>query len=259
MSDLRQAVDDYVKLRRAVGFKLRGHDRLLLDFVDYVEQAGTSTVTTRLAVAWATQPASVHPGRWKQRLCVVRGFTRYMNASDSSTEVPPADLLAFRRERPTPFLFSESEVVELLAATDILRPLLHAATYRTLFGLLGATGMRVGEAIGLDRADVDLQVGVLTIWRSKFNKSRRLPLQPSTLAALKSYAQERDRLARGPKAPSFFVSTRGTRLLDVCVHGVFRQLVNHIGLQPRSWSRAPRIHDLRHSFAVTTLRDWCYG
>jgi len=256
MSERSQRVDDYMALRRAVGFKLRGHDRLLVDFVDYLEHAKASTVTTKLALAWATKSAEVQPVRWKQRLSVVRGFARYLHALDDSVEVPPTDLLAHRHQRPTPYLYSEAEIAALLAAAGTLKPSLRAVTHRTLFGLLAATGMRVGEAIRLDRTDVDLDRGLILVRQTKFNKSRCLPLHPSAVTALEDYRRQRDQLCGQPNTPSFFVSTRRTRLLDVCVHAVFRQLVERIGLRARDGSGQPRIHDLRHTFAMTTLRDW---
>ncbi len=256
MSQLRQAVDDYLAIRRSLGFKLRDHGPLLADFVDTLDQARAATVTTQLTLAWATKPGGVRPSRWKQRLSVARGFAGYLNALDPSAEVPAADLLPYRRERPTPYLYSQADIAALLAAAGTLRPSQRAATYQTLFGLLAVTGMRVGEAIGLDRDDVDLEIALVTIRQTKFNKSRQLPLHPSTVTALCGYASQRDQLCNRPKAPSFFVSTVGTRLIDTLVRSVFARLVGRVGLEPRSGSGRPRVHDLRHSFAVATLLDW---
>lgn len=256
MSALHQRVEDYLTLRRALGFKLEDHGRLLPDFVDYLDRADLSTVTIEAAVAWAVQPQGCQRYRWKQRLSVVRGFARHLQALDPSAQVPPADLLAYRRRRPTPYLFSEAEITGLLAAAGALRSPLRAATHRTLFGLIAATGMRCGEALGLDRDDVDLDAARLTIRRTKFNKSRRLAVHPSTVVALRDHARQRDQLCPRPGQPSFFVSTVGTRLAARRVRAVFADLVQRAGLQPRLGSRRPRIHDLRHSFAVATLRDW---
>ena len=136
---------------------------------------------------------------------------------------------------------------------------LSALTYPTLFGLIAVTGMRVGEAIGLDRADVDLETGLIVVRHAKFNKSRQLPLDPSTVSALRAFAQQRDRLRPNPKASSFFVSLRGTRLDPTRVHRVFAQLVGRLNLPAHPGSGRPRIHDLRHTFAVMTLRDWYRG
>lgn len=256
MSLLHQRVQDYLTVRRALGFKLVDHGRLLPDFVDYLEEAGAATVTIEAALAWATKPQGTQPYRWKQRLSVVRGFARYLDAFDPATQVPPADLLAYRRRRPTPYLFSTGEITGLLAAAGALNHPLRGATHRTLFGLLAATGMRVGEALRLDHDDVDLDAGRLDIRQTKFNKSRRLPLHASTVAALDSYTSDRDRFWPRRLQASFFVSTVGTRLSSRPVRAVFSDLVDLGGLEPRFGSSRPRIHDLRHSFAVATLLDW---
>lgn len=256
MITLHQRVEDYLAVRRAMGFKLVAHGNLLHDFVDHLDRSGASALTVEAALAWATKPQGVQPYRWKQRLTVIRRFAIYLHALDPTTEVPPADLLAYRRQRPTPYLFSEADVTALLAAADELAHPLRAATHRTLFGLIAATGMRCGEALALDGDDVDLDTGLVAIRRTKFNKSRQLPLHPSTLAALDSYVHERDRLWPRPVQPSFFVSTAGTRLTDRRVRAVFAGLVDQAGLEPRFGSGRPTVHDLRHSFAVTTLLDW---
>ncbi len=228
MSGLRQSAEAYLTLRRGLGFKLRQHGPLLADFVAYLERAGSSTVTTAVALAWATEPQDVQPCRWGQRLCVVRGFARYLSALDPTTEVPPPDLLSQHHRRPVPYLYTEEEVVTLLSATDALSPALRAATHRCLFGLLAATGMRICEGIALDRSDVDLDAGVILIRQTKFNKSRQLPLLASVIEELGRYATQRDQLCTRPKVPSFFGCGSGR----------------------------PRIHDFRHSFAVSSLLDW---
>jgi integrase len=256
MSQLHTSVDEYLAVRRALGYKLEEHGRLLPDFIDYLERIGACAVTIEAALVWATRPQGVQPFRWKQRLSVVRGFARWLQPIDPVTQVPPADLLAYRRERPTPYLFSATEIARLVAATDTLRRPLRALTHRTLFGLVAATGIRAGEALRLDRDDLDLDAGLLTIRQTKFNKSRQLPLLSCTVAALCDYAEQRDRLCPQPKALSFFVSTVGSRLGGRRVRQVFADLVDQIGLQPRDGSRRPRMHDLRHSFAVATLIGW---
>lgn len=251
---LRQAAVDYVALRRAVGFKLRGHDRLLADFIDHLERVGVVHVTTAEAVAWATASNNVSSVRWAQRLSVVRGFARHLRCSDPATEVPPADAVLSRRQRPTARLFSENDVAGVLAAASRLRPALRAVSYETLFGLLAVTGMRVGEAINLDRAQVDLDDGVISIDETKFRKHRRIPVHATTVAVLAHYTTARDRAFPGRAGP-FFVSTRGTRLQHVCIHKTFRRLAEATGLDQPDQGRA-RVHGFRHSFAVATLGDW---
>ena len=256
MSLLHQRVNEYLALRRAMGFKLREHGLLLPRFADFVEQRGATTVSVELMLDWATQPTRVDPFRWRGRLSIVRGFARYLRVLDPATEVPPPRLLAYRPSRPTPFLFSDEEVRTLLDATEQLRPPFRAATYRTVFGLLAVTGLRVGEAIALERRDVDFARRTLTVRQTKFNRSRRLPLLPSVAAALGTYAHERDRSGPRPKAPNFFLSMRGTALLYPCVRGVFVMLTRRAGIQARSASCRPRLHGLRHSFAVRSLTEW---
>jgi len=254
MSGLNQAVEDYLTTRRALGFKLERHGRLLPHLVGYLERAGAATVTTELALAWATQSEG-HPDESAKRLSVARGFARYLQTLDSNAEVPAADLLARQQRRSSPYLYSDADVVALMAATSTLRFPLRSATYRTLIGLLAVTGMRVGEAIGLVRDDLDWSHRRLIIREGKFGASRELPLHPSTIDALEMYAQLRDQCWPQPRSP-FFISMAGTRLIHENVHWTFRRLVRHVGLQPRSASCRPRIHDLRHTFAVNTLIDW---
>jgi integrase len=257
VSRLHERVEQYLSIRRSLGFKLEDHGRLLPQFVTYLDQCGAATLTVEAALAWATTPQAVDRFRWRQRLSVVRGFARWLQALDPATQVPPADLLAYRRTRPVPYLFSAADIDALLAAiTAVLRHPLRVATHHTLFGLLAATGIREGEAIGLDRGDVDLAAGLLSVRETKFGKSRALPLHPSTVAALRDYATQRDRFCPRPATSSFFISVRGRRLTGRRVRAVFTALVNQAGLAPRGGSRRPRVHDLRHSFTVATLLDW---
>ena len=257
MNRLHERVEQYLAIRRSLGFKLEDHGRLLPQFVTYLDQRGAGTLTVEAALAWAIQPQQVDRFRWRQRLSVVRGFARWLQPLDPATQVPPADLLAYRRTRPIPYLFTEADIDALLAAImTVLRHPLRVATHRTLFGLLAVTGIREGEAIGLDRDDVDLSAGLLTIRDSKFGKSRQLPLHPSTVAVLRDYAAQRDRLCLRPATSSFFISVQGRRLTGRRVRAVFTRLVDRAGLAPRNGSRPPRVHDLRNGFAVHTLLDW---
>jgi integrase/recombinase XerD len=256
MSTLHQAAEDYLAIRRSLGFKLVAEGYLLASFVDYAERTGTRQLTTDLALDWATLPAGKDPVWCAKRLSVVRGFARHLHTLDPATEVPPAGLLPQRTRRATPYLYTSEEVARLMAAARALPSPLVAATYETLVGLLETTGMRVGEAARLDRADVDLDDGVITVVAGKFGRWREVPLQPGTVEALSSYARRRDALCPEPKAPSFFVSNTGTRLIPACVRQRFGQLVRTAGLRPRSPRCRPRIHDFRHGFAVATLLDW---
>lgn len=254
MSGLDTAVVDYLAARRALGFKLERHGRLLPQLVGHLQQAGAATLTTRLALAWATSLEG-HPDEWPIRLSIARGFARWLQAVDPATEVPPADLLPRRGHRASPYRYAEADIAALLAATETLRFPLRRATYRTLIGLLAVTGMRVGEAIGLDRDDLDQTAGCLVVRKGKPGAPRELPLHQTTIDALAAYASLRDRHWPCPKAPAFFLSTAGTRLFYENINRTFRRLVRQAGLPARGSCR-PRIHDLRHSFAVNTVADW---
>lgn len=257
MSPLRTAVADYLSVRRALGYQLARHERLLPQFVDYLEHAGAATVTVEHALAWATLPSETSP-RWQaERLSVVRGFASWLAAVDPAAEIPPADLLPCPRQRAVPYLYSDDDVAALLAATDAIRSRLRAATYRTLIGLLAVTGMRIGEALAVDRADVNLRRGRLLVRSGKFDKTRELHLHTTSVDALRGYLELRDRLR--PDAltatPALFITTRGSRLGYSCVKTTFRQLAGRAGLKARSAACRPRLHDLRHSFAVNSLLD----
>jgi site-specific recombinase XerD len=255
MSELRRHAEDYLRLRRSLGFKLILHGPLLAQFVDYLDAAGATTLTTELAISFAQFPQGVQPIVWAHRLSMVRGFARYLRAIDPATEVPPHDVFAARYQRPTPYLWQESEVQDLMAAAQKLRPPLCALTYETLFGLLWCTGMRIGETINLQRADVDLGAGVITVREGKLGRSRLVPLQQSATNALASYAADRDLLCSETRSRTFFVSSRSTTLIPQAVGQTFHRLAVKTGLHTET--KRPRVHDLRHSFAVRALISWC--
>jgi integrase len=252
---LREALEEYLTVRRVLGFILAEPSRLLRKFVVYAEQEDTSFITTELAVRWAIQ-SDCQPAQWANRLSMVRRFACYMSALDARTEIPPQDLLPHRFRRPQPYLYTDEEITHLIKAAQMLpSPLrLRGTTYSTLYGLIAVTGMRVSEPVGLDRDDVDLNRGILTVRRTKFGKTRMLPLHASTLEALRRYVDRRDRLF--PRTRSFFVSERGTRLTVWSVEKTFVLLSRQIGLRSPEDSYGPRLHDLRHRFAVQTLLRW---
>ena len=256
MSALAEHVQNYLRVRRALGFKLLGEETLLREFVAFADAAGQDTVTTKPALEWARRPVSGSPNYLSRRLRAVRGFARYLHALDPTCEVPPLELLPASKYRPTPYLYREEEVLALMAAARGLRPPLRAATFQTLIGLLACTGLRIGEAIRLDRDDVDLEDRVLTVRDSKFGKSREVLLHESTCRELTEYAQLRHRLCPHVTQPSFFITTRGTRPRHPTIHQPFRALLKQAGIEHPSPSRRVRIHDLRHSFAVRTLLGW---
>jgi integrase len=252
---LERALTDYLAVRRSLGFKLTRDGLLLSQFVAFCEQTGADRITSEVALAWVTTPAKASPSWLNMRLSMVRGFARWLQASDPSTEVPPREWLPPVR-RTNPYLYSETDIGALMAAAEGARWPLSAATYNTLIGLLAVTGLRIGEAIRLDRADVSLADGLLTIRDSKFGKSRQLPVHPSTVEKLRSYLRCRSALSPTPGEPSLFVHPAGNRINYVAVQQMFRRLAQRAGLTSRSEHCRPTIHGLRHTFAVNTLVRW---
>ncbi|MCA1677585.1 MAG: tyrosine-type recombinase/integrase [Actinobacteria bacterium] len=255
MIPLRQALDDYLRIRRGLGFKLQGDERILESFVDFLEQAGAERITIELALRWARMPINAHPHRWRQRLGIVRGFAGHVATLDSSSEIPSKDLLPARRPRVAPYIYSPAEITALIEAAGALEPPLRAATFRTVIGLMATTGLRLGEALWLDRADVDLADGALHV-RARLHKQREVPLHPSTTRALRDYARLRDRRWLRPQSPGFFLNTRGGRLSKPEFNHWFAKLIGQIGLEGAGERVRPRPHDLRHTMAVRTLLDW---
>jgi integrase/recombinase XerD len=219
-----------------------------------LETAGSGAITVELAVAWASLPQGVQPLHWAKRLSAVRGFARYMQTIDPATEVPPRDVLAVRQQRPAPYLWSELDIRRLVEAARHLEPSLRAASCEALFGLLAASGMRISEALSLKRDDVDLAGGIATVHGGKFGRERLVPLHESTIDALGSYARRRDHLCPSPRPDAFFVSSTGRALCISTVRSSFNRVTRELGLRTRSVR--PRIHDLRHTFAVRTLVNW---
>jgi integrase/recombinase XerD len=260
MSHLEQALKDYLCIRRSLGFRLRLPGSLLRSFVAFLKAAGASYITTELALRWATQPTPAQPATWAARLGMVRRFASWLRASEPRTEIPPAGLLRYRYRRKTPHIYSDAEIGGLLRCTQRLRSRkgLRAHTFTTLFALLVVTGMRVNEAVGLDRSDADLSLGILQIRRTKFGKSRHVPIHPSTVAALKRYAKVRDRLFAASLSPAFFISEDGKRMTDWKARYTFAKLSQQIGLRAsvKGHGRGPRLHDMRHRFAARTLVRW---
>jgi integrase/recombinase XerD len=252
-------IEEYVTVRRALGFTLARERHLLLDFVEFLDDRHAGAITSALALEWATLPQAASPLWWSERLSKVRAFARYAQAVDPANEVPPIDLLPrvpTSHRRAEPYLYTDDEIASLLAAARRMRTKAAAPTCETLIGLLVVTGMRVGEVIALDCGDVDLDHGVITVRHAKFDRARQVPLHASAVKALKDYADWRDRRWPHPKSPSFFVASQGGRPTYSVVSSQFRGLVRVAGLPPRSPRCRPRIHDLRHLFACRALEGW---
>jgi integrase/recombinase XerD len=259
MSRLDAALKEYLAIRRGLGFQLREVAGCLGNFVAFVQTEGASYITTELALRWATRPAEAQSATWAWRLSMVRRFAAWHSAMEPRTEIPAASLLPYRYQRKKPHIYSDEEIEKLLRRTaQLASPKgLRAHTYTTLFGLLAVSGMRVSEAVKLDRPDVDLDHGILTIRRTKFGKSRHVPVHQTTADALKQYAARRDRVLAKPTA-AFFVSERGIRITDCMARYTFARLSQQLGLRSiaKSHGRGPRLHDMRHRFAARTLIHW---
>lgn len=256
MSAIRKAVEKYLAMRRGLGFKLHDSGYLLGHFVLFLERHRAKHITTELALRWAKEPAGVQPATWARRLGVVRLFAQHWSATDARTEVPPLGLLPQGYRRARPYLYTDEEITRLIRAAGELSPAtgLRRWTYPTLFGLLAVTGVRGSEAFALDRDAVDLTNGMLTIHRTKFGKSRLVPLHTSTVRALRKYVRRRERVP--VRSPAFFVSDRGIRMTGCTVRWTFNNLSRRIGLRGPKDRHGPRLHDFRHRFAVTTLLAW---
>jgi integrase/recombinase XerD len=255
MSALREALQEYLQLRRALGHKLEREGQHLPQFLSFLEEEGSTCITASLALRWAMAPATASTRWWAVRLGQVRLFARYMAARDPCTEVPSAELLpATRARRLVPYVYRDCDVEALMRAACTFEGL-KAATYATLVGLLAVTGMRVGEALGLDRTDIHWREQLLVIRSGKFGKSRELVLHPTTIEALRTYGRARDRAFPHPHSPALLVSLAGTRLIYKNVQRGFLQLLRDAEL-PRLLPRRPRLHDLRHTFAIETLVRW---
>ena len=262
MSALREALDEYLALRRGLGTALVRPSGYLRHFVEFLEREGASFVTTELALRWATMSSNATPATKASRLADVRRFTAWLSATDPRTEVPPRGLLPDRYHRRPPYIYSDEEIERIVReATCLPSPLgMRAQTYSTLFGLLASTGLRLSEALSLDRGDVDLRGEVLAVRRTKFGKSRFVPVHASTGRALRRYARTRDRLVPRASSCAFLLSEAGTRVTQCSARYNFVVVSRAIGLRPPArghhHGHGPRLHDMRHRLAVRTLVRW---
>jgi integrase/recombinase XerD len=267
MTALHKAVDDYLALRRSLGTELAEAGRVLPRFVEFLEDQGAGHVTRELALRWATS-ASVTPATWAARLGHVRRFASWLSSIDSRTEVPPAGLLPYRIHRKPPYIYSDDDIERLVQAAARLPSSsgrrapggMRGLAFSTLYGLLAATGMRVSEALALDDEDVDLRAGILRIRRTKFGKSRFIPMHESTRRALARYVRRRDELLPRRRTAAFLVSDRGRRLDGCAARYNFAKVSRQVGLRRPAGGyrhgRGPRIHDMRHRFAARRLIEW---
>ena len=254
MIALQDTLNRYLSVRRALGFKLESQETRLRRFTAFMEERHAPYITARLAVEWAGSQCG--PATWSSRLSTVRSFSRYVALNEPRTEIPPFGVFPPQR-RPRPYIYAEAEVADLLATLPALHPTgLQGRTYQCFFGLLASTGLRFSEAANLRRVDVDLTEGVLHIREAKFGKSRIIPLHASLTEVLQAYAEERDQCGRRCNGSFFFTGDRGAKLGHSNVHKTFLDWSRRAGLRGAGERRGPRVHDLRHTFAVRTLLRW---
>lgn len=255
MIALEDRLAGYLAVRRALGYRLVRAEKLLAQFIAWLGARGESTITTASALAWATLPPATGSNWHAHRLSVVRGFAAHLHALDPAHELVPQDLLPQRPRRAVPYLYTAAEIHALMEASSVIPTPHRAATMRALIGLLAVTGMRIGEAIRLDRGDIDHQRNLVTVVEGKFGKSRELAVHTTTTAALRAYLARRDRPVPVEPIDAVFTSAVGTRLTYCNVHLAFKRIVAHAGLVAHSTVCRPRPHDVRHTFAVNTLLD----
>jgi integrase/recombinase XerD len=261
MSALSQELNRYLSVRRSLGYGLTTAERILRRFITFADGENAEFINTTLFLRWQETFGRANKQTWAQRLTVVRLFAQWLHSMDPKHEVPPRSLIPSRTRRPHPYIYSEDDIRRIVETAAELPSLngIRALTCSTLFGLIAVTGLRVSEALSLAAGDIDLENGVVTLQQGKLGKARLLPVSDCTKTRLADYAKERDRLL-GVPATVFFVSDRGERLTDCGARYNFAVVCQTIGLRPsqafRRHGRGPRIHDLRHTFAVRTLLNW---
>jgi integrase len=258
---LTSQLDRYLNVRRSLGYDLGTSERILRRFTRFADHEGTVHIGTSLFLRWHATLAEACTSTRAARLSVVRMFAQWLSSFDVAHEVPPRGLLPGSVQRSRPHIYNEAEIGAIITAARALPSIygLRGLTYATLFGLIAVTGLRISEALALEHDDFDAIQGVLRVRQGKLGKERLLPLHPSVVAQLIDYLAERDRLIGHPAEP-LFVTDKATRLTDCAARYNFARACQQIGLRTHQpyckHGRGPRIHDLRHSFAVRTMIDW---
>lgn len=258
----RDALEDYLVLRRKLGFKLERAETHLSAFIDFLEQNNHERITQPLALSWVMGHRGICLGGLAQRLHHIRGFARYCKAIDPHTEVPALGLLPAKFKRSKPYIYTEEEIRNLMYAAFHMRFRhktchLLPRTYYCLFGLLSVTGLRLSEVLNLRVDDIDLKKAILTIRNTKFGKTRLVPVHASTCEVLDDYLIRRARYwAHRPVQPFIFVTSRGKLFNPSHVRSVFYSLSSQIGIGHCAGGQRPRMHDMRHRFATNTLMNW---
>ena len=257
MKSLRESLLEYLTIRRSLGFKLKRSEYELRRFIAFAEKRRRSFITIELALLWANRSQVAKPVTRAKQLRIVRMFAQYMSVEDSRTQVPGLDLIPNPEQRRSiPYVYTGLEIRKLISATDRIEDPFRRYTYNTLFSLLSVTGMRIGEVLSLERSDFNECEGFFVVRDSKFGKSREVMLHKSTVKALKKYAEKRDRNFKNLKTNAFFISRVKKPLIYENVNFTFIKMLGFAGLKTQKPNR-PRLHDLRHTFAIRALID-CY-
>jgi len=261
MTTLSRRLADYLAVRRSLGFDLAFQERVLKVFTAFADRERADHVTVDLFLRWKAAYGHANNNTWSCRLGMVRAFASWLKGYDERTEVPPPGLIPAKWQRPRPYIYSDKEVAAIVSRAGKLRSRydLKGWTCSTLFGLIAVTGLRINEALRLDDDDVDLHAGVVTVKRGKNGKARFVPIAPSTVERLTAYRAERMRLL-GTTTGAFFSNDDGRRMSEWSARYNFAAVSRDMGLRQRQrfckHGRGPRIHDLRHTFAVRTIMDW---
>ncbi|MGH1467162.1 MAG: tyrosine-type recombinase/integrase [Cognatishimia sp.] len=261
MKTLTQRLDEYLALRRSMGFDLSFDERVLRKFTTFGDENGFLYISTPLFLDWKANYGSADNNTWSHRLGMVRRFAFWLSEYDDQTEVPSSQLVTGRCRRRAPYIYAPIQIAEIVAEAGRLpSPYgLRSALWQTLFGLIAVTGMRVNEALSLDQRDVDLDRALLTLRNTKNGRERQLPINNDTAHRLAEYARKRDRVVMRDSS-RFFIQEDGQHAKDCAARYNFAQVSKKLGIRsPQAFKRhghGPRIHDLRHTFAVHTILDW---
>lgn len=260
MTTLTKRLDDYIAIRRSFGYDLTSSEKVLRRFTAFADQQDEDHITVDLILRWKAEFGTANNDTWSVRLRMVRIFATWLHGLDARTEVPPDGLISGKLRRARPHIYSDAKIAGIVTGAAALpsRSGLRGRTSATMLGLIAATGLRISEAIGLDEVDVDLDGAILTIKRGKNGKTRLVPIALSVVDRLRTYRTERTRII-GRGASPFFLNESGRRPNNGSLRHDFVRVCQRIGLrtyQARRRGSGPRIHDLRHTFAVRTIMDW---
>lgn len=258
MKTLKKGIEEYLKNRCNVGFKMQSARKLLLEFALFLKENGATSITVKLALDFATRNPETSRERWAVRLRAIRQFAKYWSTEDLRTEVPPKNALPYSYRRKAPYIYTDDEIKRLIECSESGQPhnRFNQHTYFVLFGLLAVTGMRIREVLNLECNEINFKDRIITITKSKFRKTRYIPIHNSTIEVLKNYSNCRNQHFPNHKIPQFFIDHNGNALKGARVGYIFRKRKIKIGMISQKDRRSQRISDFRHTFAVKTLINW---